>query len=213
MQPRFLFALAALAACGDDGSSARVDAGATLDAPADARPDAAADANLSTGLVGTWLVAPDAYADQEYDSVVFRADGTATMVRDGTTTNIPYVVPAPGRLRWLDTDGYLESGFVMVGDQLLLNALAPQGPVTGFLGTWVGTLTGPTMTITATLTIVADHTASSTTQTPSGLQTLDATWIEEGTGFAITWGAPANHTEHVRPLGPSIGNQLLKKQP
>ena len=212
MQPRYLLAVLLLAACGDQsGTTPPVDSAPAIDAPADTRPDA----SFATPLIGTWVKSADAYADQTYRSVTFRADGTATIVRASGTGNGPYLVPAPGRVRFIDGTSFLETEFVTQNDQLLIDALLPQGPVTGFVGTWTGTLVFETGTYMTQLTLGADHSASGrTTSMASGTTTVTGTWAAEGTGFALTWTVPIVHVEHVRPLGTlGSGPQLLTKQP
>ena len=211
-----MLALVALAACGDDaGTTPPVDSGAQLDAPADARPDPPPDASFATPLVGTWVKAADAYADQRYQSVTFRADGTATIVRASGASTGPYLVPAPGRVRFINGTSFQETDFVMQNDQLLLEALLPQGQITGFVGTWTSTVQFDTGTYMTRLTLGADHSASGlTTSMSSGPTTVTGTWAAEGTGFVLTWTDPIDHVEHVRPLGTlGIAAQLLTKQP
>jgi hypothetical protein len=214
MQPRYLVAMIALAACGDDASTTPVDSGASIDAPADARPDASPDANLGTPLVGTWVKSPDAYADQDYQSVTFRADGTFTIATPDATRAGTYFVPTPGRLRLVTGADFQETSFVTQGDQILLDAVLPQGQVTGVVGTWTTTIAYDSGMIMASLTIAADNTFSGTSTTPSATTTFSGTWVAEGTGLAMTYSEPVDQTEHVRLLGTlGLGPQLLTKQP
>jgi len=213
MQPRFSFVLLVIAACGDDGNTP-VDAGITVDARPDAVPDASADANLGMPLVGTWVKSPDAYTDQGYQSLTFRADGTVTIVTPNGTQNRAYVVPAPGRLRIIVGADFQETSFVTLNDQALFDAVLPQGQVTGVVGTWTTTLGFDTGLVTASLAIAADHTFTGMTMSASDGSTFSGTWAAEGTGLLMTYTTPSAHTEHIRALGAlGLGPNLLTKQP
>jgi len=213
MQPRYLLAMFALAACGDDAATP-VDSGLNKDAAADARPDASPDASLAPPLFGDWVKDPDAWTDQFVQGATFRTDGTFTLVRLGDPVSGNYEVPSSGRLRTFHDDPtkFDELGFVIVNDQLLIDAFLPQGQVTGLVGSWTSSRVTFGQTGTVSLTIAADGTASTLTSSGTTSFPDSGTWVAEGTGLVITFAN--NHGQaHFRLLGGALGRFLFVKQP
>jgi hypothetical protein len=168
-------------------------------------------------LVGTWRYLPKLslgdvpVADRqvvEFDA----AGGYEIRGRSGTEAGTAEV---RGHALTISPDagGWIETGFLVTPDRLLIDALFPVGAVDGSIGTWRGDQRSDRGASTVTLTLDAAGTARFA-QTGPGAEDLAGTWTHIADDVVFSFVSPlgierAKHLQEVP--GEAVGEWLYER--
>lgn len=175
----------------------------------------------SDDLVGTWQQVQTANDDpSERETLTINDDGTYSRADTATTLDTgTYDVDGDRVTIHADAFGEhhdIEEGFVVIGDQLAVGTLTPDGSVDGLVGSWHGDLHQDGGTTTLDFDLHADGSLDyHANSTEDGELTLSGTWRDEAGDLILTvtyQGVTADlYGKYI--LGEALADKLYQRQP
>lgn len=172
-------------------------------------------------LVGTWQQVQTANDDPvDRETLVLNDDGTYSRAdTTGTLDTGTFDIDGDRVTIHADANGeqhVIEEGFVVIGDQLAVGTLTPDGAVDGLVGSWHGELHQDGDTTTLDFALHADSSMHyHANSTSDGETDLDGTWRDEGGDLIITvtvQGVTGNlYGKYI--AGEAIADKLYARRP